>query len=86
MLPKQRVGELRLYAPTAPSYGKVRVKVGATNWRVVDLAGPRSAQKEFVVLDRYQGSRTGRVIIEVLTRNKPVFLDAIVARTNVFQG
>ncbi len=86
VLPKQRVGELRLYAPTAPTYGKVRVKVGATNWRVVDLAGPRSAQKEIVVLDRYQGSRTGRIIIEVLTRNKPVYLDAIVARTNVFQG
>lgn len=86
VLPKQRVGELRLYAPTAPTYGKVRVKVGATNWRVVNLAGPRSAQKEFVVLNRYQGSRTGRIIIEVLTRRKPVFLDAIVARTNVFQG
>ena len=86
VLPKQRVGELRLYAPTAPTYGKVRVKVGATNWRVVNLAGPRSAQKEFVVLNRYQGSRTGRVIIEVFTRRKPVFLDAIVARTNVFQG
>lgn len=86
VLPKQRVGELRLYAPTAPTYGKVRVKVGATNWRVVNLAGPRSAQEEFVVLNRYQGSRTGRIIIEVLTRKKPVFLDAIVARTNVFQG
>ncbi|UUZ61122.1 hypothetical protein [Nocardioides sp. B-3] len=55
VLPKQRVGELRLYAPTAPSYGKVRVKVGATNWRVVNLAGPRSAQKEFPVLNRYRG-------------------------------
>ena len=54
--------------------------MGATNWRVVNLAGRRSAQKEFVVLDRYQGSRTGRIIIEVLTRKKPVFLDAIVAR------
>ena len=45
VLPQQRVGELRLYAPTAPSYGKVRVKVGATNWRVVDLSGRRSAQR-----------------------------------------
>jgi hypothetical protein len=86
VLPKQRVGELRLYAPSAPTYGKVRVKVGATKWRVVDLSGPRSAQKELVVINRYQGSRTGKIIIEVLTRNKPVFLDAIVARTNVFQG
>lgn len=86
VLPKQRVGELRLYAPSAPTYGKVRVKVGATNWRVVDLSGPRSAQKELVVINRYQGSRTGRIIIEVLTRNKPVLLDAIVARTNVFQS
>ena len=86
VLRKQRVGELRLYAPSAPNYGKVRVKVGATRWRVVDLAGPRSAQRELVVLDRYQGSRTGKIVIEVLTRNKPVFLDAIVARTNVFGG
>jgi hypothetical protein len=86
VLPKQRVGELRLYAPSAPTYGKVRVKVGATNWRVVDLSGPRSAQRELVVIDRYQGSRTGKILIEVLTRNKPVLLDAIVARTNVFQG
>lgn len=86
VLPKQRVGELRLYAPSAPTYGKVRVKIGATNWRVVDLAGPKSAQKEIVVLNRYRGARTGKIILEVLTRNKPVFLDAIVARTNVFQG
>ena len=86
VLPTQRVGELRLYAPSAPSYGKVRVKVGATNWRIVDLSGPRSAQRELVVLNRYQGSRTGKIIIEVLTRNKPVFLDAIVARTNVLKG
>lgn len=86
VLPKQRVGELRLYAPTAPAYGKVRVKVGATNWRVVDLSGPRSARREFMVLSRDQGSRTGKIIVEVLTRNKAVFLDAIVARTNVFQN
>ena len=86
VLPQQRVGELRLYAPTAPSYGKVQVKVGATNWRVVDLSGRRSARRELVVLSRDQGSRTGKVVIEVLTRNKPVLLDAIVARTNVFQG
>lgn len=86
VLPKQRVGELRLYAPTAPAYGKVRVKVGATNWRVVDLSGPRSARREFVVLSRDQGSRTGKILIELLTRNKAVFLDAIVARTNVFQN
>ena len=86
VLPRQRVGELRLYAPTAPSYGKVRVRVGATNWRVVDLSGRRSARKELVVIGRDEGSRTGKIVIEVLTRNKPVLLDAIVARTNVFQG
>lgn len=85
-LPVQRVGELRLYAPTAPSYGKVRVKIGATKWRAVDLSGPRSPQKELIVIDRDRGSRTGKVLIEVLSRNKPVLLDAIVARGNVFQG
>ncbi|PUA81214.1 hypothetical protein [Nocardioides currus] len=86
VLPKQRVGELRLYAPTGPAYGAVRVKVGATRWRVVDLSGRRAAQREIVVIDRYRGARTGKIVIEVLSRDKPVLLDAIVARTNVFQG
>ena len=86
VLPKQQVGELRLYAPTAPSYGKVRVKVGSTSWRVVDLGRAKSAQREFIVIDRYEGTRVGKIYLEVLSRRKPVFLDAIVARTNVFPG
>jgi hypothetical protein len=86
VLPKQQVGELRLYAPTAPSYGKVRVKVGSTSWRVVNLGRARSAQREFIVIDRYEGTRVGKIYLEVLSRRKPVFLDAIVARTNVFPG
>ena len=86
VLPRQKVGELRLYAPTAPSYGKVRVKVGSTSWRVVDLGRTKSAKREFIVIDRYEGTRVGRIQLEVLSRNKPVLLDAIVARTNVFPG
>ena len=78
------VGELRLYAATSPRAGVVRVRVGRTRWRRVDLSGPRKAQQEFVVIDRYQGTRKGKVEIRVVSRGKPVTLDAVVARRNVF--
>jgi hypothetical protein len=83
VLPRTRVGELRLYAATGPRYGKVRLRVGRRAWHVVDLRGPRSAMKEFVVLDRYSGVRRGRVTIENLTGRR-VVLAAVVARPNTF--
>lgn len=86
VLPKQEVGELRLYAPTAPSYGRIRIKVGQTAWRVVDLGRAKAARREIVVIDRFEGTRVGRIHVEVLSRNKPVLLDAILARANVFPG
>lgn len=83
VLPRTTVGELRLYASTAPSYGKVRVRVGRRDWHVIDLAGPRRASKEFWVFDRYSGTRRGRVVIETVGP-KRVVLDAVVARPNRF--
>ncbi|RYB94027.1 hypothetical protein EUA93_06475 [Nocardioides oleivorans] len=83
VLPRTRVGELRLLAATAPGYGKVRVRVGHRDWHVVDLSGPRSPGRQLVVIDRYSGMRTGRITIESLG-SKPVVVDAVVARPNRF--
>ena len=82
----RRVGELRLYAPTAPSYGRLRVRVGSTGWRIVDLGRARAARREIVVIDQFSGTRRGKVIIEVLSRGRTVKVDAVLARTNVRQG
>ena len=82
-LPRTTVGELRLIAPSGPRMGKVRVRVGRRDWHVVDLAGATSTLRQHIVIDRYSGIRTGRIVIESLSR-KPVVLDAVVARPNRF--
>ncbi|HEU4337169.1 MAG TPA: hypothetical protein VFR45_07655, partial [Nocardioides sp.] len=83
VLPRTTVGELRLIAPAGPKMGKVRVRVGRRDWHVVKLAGSRAEMKQHVVIDRYSGIRTGRIVIESMSR-KPVVLDAVVARPNRF--
>lgn len=83
VLPRTKVGELRLIAPTGPRFGKVRLRVGKRDWHVVDLSGRRTALTQHTVLDRYSGMRAGRITIESLS-SKPVVIDAIVARPNRF--
>lgn len=83
VLPRTDVGELRLITPRGPGLGKVRVRVGRRDWHVVDLSGPRSALEQHVVLDRYSGMRTGRIVVEAVGR-RPVVVDAVVARPNRF--
>ena len=83
VLPRAQVGELRLVAPAGPGLGKVRIRVGRRAWHVVDLSGPKELLHQYTVIDRYSGMRSGRIVIEALG-NKPVIIDAIVARPNTF--
>ena len=83
VLPRAKVGELRLLAATGRGHGMVRVSVGRRAWHVVDLAGPKASSTQHVVIDRYSGLRSGRIVIETLSR-RPVVLDAVVARPNRF--
>ena len=83
VLPRTQVGELRLIASSGRGLGKVRLRVGRRDWHVVNLAGKRATSRQYVVIDRYSGMRTGRIVIESLS-NKPVVLDAVVARPNRF--
>ncbi|CAM3904373.1 hypothetical protein [Nocardioides zeicaulis] len=82
VLPRTTVGELRLVAPSGPRMGKVRLRVGRRDWHVVDLSGPRAALRQYVVIDRYSGVRTGRIVIEALGGR--VLVDGVVARPNRF--
>lgn len=83
VLPRTTVGELRLVAPSGPRLGKVRIRVGRRAWHVVDLAGPRALLQQYTVIDRYSGVRKGRIVIETMS-DKPVVIDAIVARPHTF--
>lgn len=83
VLPRTKVGELRLLAPRGPRLGKVRLRVGRRAWHVVDLSGPRADLRQVVVIDRYSGTRSGRIVIESLGGG-PVVVDAVVARPNRF--
>jgi len=83
VLPRTTVGELRLVAPTGPGLGKVRIRVGRRAWHVVNLAGAKSLLTQHTVIDRYSGIRKGKVVIETMS-DKPVFIDAVVARPNTF--
>lgn len=83
VLPRTKVGELRLLASSGRGLGKVRLRVGRRDWHVVNLSGKRAASRQYVVIDRYSGMRAGKIVIESLS-NKPVVLDAVVARSNRF--
>ena len=83
VLPRSKVGELRLIAPAGPRLGKVRIRVGRRAWHVVDLSGPKELLHQYTVIDRYSGMRSGRIVIETLGK-KPVIIDEIVARPNTF--
>lgn len=83
VLPRTTVGELRLVAPSGPGMGKVRIRVGRRDWHVVDLSGPRAAVRQHIVIDRYSGIRTGRIVIQALGGGT-VLVDGVVARPNRF--
>lgn len=83
VLPRTKVGELRLVAPSGPRLGKVRIRVGRRAWHVVNLAGPKATLRQYTVIDRYSGIRAGRIVIETMS-DKTVVIDAIVARPNTF--
>ena len=52
-------------------------------WGAVLRGLPVDAPEQLVVIDRYSGIRSGRIVIESLS-TRPVVLDAVVARPNRF--
>lgn len=79
----RKVREVRLLAPTGPSYGKVEVRIGESQWYTVDLhSTKRRKLVQLLVRDEYTTERSGDIQIRVkqLDPGKTVRIDAIVAR------
>ena len=72
--------ELRLVAPTGPGFGTVRVRVNKRRWSVVRLDGRRDDRAHFQVQGPGYARRSGFVQVQVISRGKPVVIDAIMAR------
>lgn len=75
------VREVRLLATTGPQSGKLKYKIPGGAWRKVKLGGKRTTRSDVVVVRNQQsGSFTGKIAFRVMSRNKPVQLDAIMLR------
>lgn len=74
----RNVREVRLIAPSGPTLGKVRVRVGDGPWRTIDLSGPADTSRHYQV--RGPGTQTfsGPIQVESLSRRAPVRVDALV--------
>lgn len=74
---KGAVRELRLHAPIS-SVGRVRVRVGAGAWHIVDLSGREPGDEQIYVRRAFQRALPGAILIEALS--KGVVLDGVYAR------
>jgi hypothetical protein len=71
--------ELRLLASTGPSAGVIEVKVGEA-WRRVSLKrSTRTRADQIQILDEFAPRRGGKVWVRVVSNNKPVVLDGVLA-------
>jgi hypothetical protein len=80
----KKVQEVRLIAPTGPTFGKIEVRVGTSQWYTVNLHSAKPhAMTQLLVRDEYSLPQSGpiRIRVKELGGSKTsVRLDAIVAR------
>ncbi len=75
------VREVRLLATTGPDTGKLKFKTPGGVWRKVKLGGKRTQRSAVVIVRNAQsGSFSGPITFRVMSRGKPVQLDAIMLR------
>ena len=73
------IREFRVIAPAGPTLGKIRVRTGTGFWKTYNLAkGKRTKMRYLVVRDAQSPLFSGRILIESLSRGKPVRVDALV--------
>ena len=65
--PRRRSASSGCSPPPAAATARCAIRVGRRDWHVVDLAGPKASMRQLVVIDRYSGMRTGRIVIESLS-------------------
>ena len=72
---------IRLLAPSGPGLGKVQVRVGRGGWTTVNLASSDTQRlRVYQVRDELSGMVAGPLQIRVASKNKPVRVDAVMAR------
>lgn len=80
-VPGVDVREVRLLATTGPTSGKLKYKIPGGVWQKVKLGGKRTTRSDVVVVRNEQSaSFTGKIAFRVMSRGKPVQLDAIMLR------
>lgn len=79
--PVHNIKAIRLLAPAGPGLGKVQVRVGRGAWTTVNLASPDAqGMKIYQVREELSGMVAGPLQIRVASKNKPVRIDAVMAR------
>ncbi len=79
--PVRNIRAIRLLAPAGPELGKVEVRVGQGAWMRVNLASKDAQRlKIYQVRDELSGLLAGPLQIRVVSHDKPVRLDAVMAR------
>ena len=79
--PVRNIRAIRLLAPAGPGLGKVQVRVGTGAWTTVNLASKQAQRMRiYQVRDELSGMVAGPLQIRVASRNKPVRIDAVMAR------
>jgi hypothetical protein len=75
------VREVRLLANTGPKSGKLKYKTPGGAWRKVKLGGKTTKRGQVVIVRNEQSAPfTGKIAFRVMSRGKPVQLDAIMLR------
>ena len=73
------IREFRLIAPADRALGKIRVRTGSGFWKTYNLAkGKQTKARYIVVRDAQSPLFSGPILIESLSRGKPVRVDALV--------
>lgn len=79
--PVRNIKAIRLLAPAGPGLGKVQVRVGRGAWQTVRLAAKDAQRmKIYQVREELSSLVAGPLQIRVASRNKPVRIDAVMAR------
>jgi len=79
----KKVREVRLIALLGPRSGRIEVRVGSSQWYVVDLHAKRSRTAQLVVRDEFSPLQSGTIQIRVRSlrgKGSSVRLDGLVAR------
>lgn len=79
-VPAENYREIRLLCTTGAKYGQVEIRFDSGKPVIVDLARKRTTRRDQIIIkDRFSQLRTGVITIKVISKDKPVVLDGLLA-------